>query len=397
MPSSLLLLKTDEVSDATINKSNATIVTPVLLTGTNYVGFRGTFTGFNPSSRFMLVDDTLCNPADITITPSSDTNLCPGAEVTLNASRGTGYTYQWYKDGVAIPGATASAYTASTAGNYTVQVKVSGCPAKTPAVTITVKPALSVYNVSGGGKLCVGDAGFDISLSGSDTGVTYQLYNGGGPTGTPLDGTGNALHFGLFSTSGNYTVIASSKTTSCSMYMSGNAAIDAVARPIALLSPAGTVAIKENESTTLTAAKGTDYTYQWLRNEAVMSGQTDTMLLVTEEGAYKLVVSNGICSDTSDVTDVRINTNADLKLTLLPNPNDGAFTVKGMLDKSYDGKVSMILVNMLGQKIYTYETYAVKGYVEANFALSQLLAKARYLVKISAGEEEHVLPLLIGK
>ncbi|MGL4632058.1 MAG: hypothetical protein ACRCVT_12715 [Leadbetterella sp.] len=35
---------------------------------------------------------------------------------------GSGYTYQWYKDNVLISGATLSSYTASSSGNYTVQV-----------------------------------------------------------------------------------------------------------------------------------------------------------------------------------------------------------------------------------------------------------------------------------
>ena len=44
----------DAASDATITSSNTILVTPTLFTGSNYVGFAGTFTGF---SRFFLVDN----------------------------------------------------------------------------------------------------------------------------------------------------------------------------------------------------------------------------------------------------------------------------------------------------------------------------------------------------
>ncbi len=52
-PSSLYIFKTDAATDADINASNSVEVTPTLITGSNYMGFTGSFTGF---SRFFLVD-----------------------------------------------------------------------------------------------------------------------------------------------------------------------------------------------------------------------------------------------------------------------------------------------------------------------------------------------------
>ncbi len=52
--------------------------------------------------------------------------LCSGDILTVNASITGNYSYQWYKDGVLIPGATTASYTINSAGTYTVQATLSG-------------------------------------------------------------------------------------------------------------------------------------------------------------------------------------------------------------------------------------------------------------------------------
>jgi gliding motility-associated-like protein len=88
---------------------------------------------------------SLCKmPAD-SILPSS-ANFCEGSTVKLSLK--PGYTYQWYKDSAAIPGATTNVYTASAAGKYTADIiAAGGCKAKTlnvSTVTIDKKPTLSI-------------------------------------------------------------------------------------------------------------------------------------------------------------------------------------------------------------------------------------------------------------
>ncbi|MES2479927.1 MAG: M4 family metallopeptidase [Bacteroidota bacterium] len=59
MPSTLKLLKTDELTDSTITILNSVTVIPTVITGTAYVGFSATFTGMTPTTRFMLIDGNL--------------------------------------------------------------------------------------------------------------------------------------------------------------------------------------------------------------------------------------------------------------------------------------------------------------------------------------------------
>ncbi len=77
------------------------------------------------------------------ITPASPEIGFGQESVTLEASTGTGYTYQWYQDDVAITGATQASLKASGAGSYTVAITANGCSATSSPVTVT---AANNYN-----------------------------------------------------------------------------------------------------------------------------------------------------------------------------------------------------------------------------------------------------------
>lgn len=61
---------------------------------------------------------------------SQGTALCDGSTLLLDATTAGGQNYQWYRNGVAIPGATSSTYTVSQDGIYQVNFTVSGCTLK---------------------------------------------------------------------------------------------------------------------------------------------------------------------------------------------------------------------------------------------------------------------------
>src|SRR5882724_2327452 len=80
------------------------------------------------------------------------------------------------------------------------------------------------FNVDGGGTLSSTVTSFPITLSGSQTGVSYQLMRYGVASGTPVAGTGSALTWASQNAEGPYMVIATGG--SCSgQQMSGTATI----------------------------------------------------------------------------------------------------------------------------------------------------------------------------
>ena len=77
---------------------------------------------------------TLVQPS---ITPDGTTSFCQGGSVTLTSNFTTGN--QWYKNGVAINGATAQTYIATISGDYVVQfTNAAGCAFSSPVTTVTV-------------------------------------------------------------------------------------------------------------------------------------------------------------------------------------------------------------------------------------------------------------------
>lgn len=156
-----------------------------------------------------------------------------GVPITLNGSE-LGVSYQLYLNGVPVgppligTGMTLLFPNQTQAGNYTVIATrpATGCSRQMNGVgTLTILPAPTIQNMTGGGSMCAGGAGFPVGLSGSQVGVKYQLLLDGVITGAPKNGTGAALSFGIRNLAGIYTVIATRNNNGCSAEMYGSAVI----------------------------------------------------------------------------------------------------------------------------------------------------------------------------
>jgi len=109
----------------------------------------------------------------------------------------------------------------------------TGCTSNmtgSPVVNINTPPG--AFNVVGGGAYCLGDVGRDISLSGSETGIHYQLYKGSTAVGTYHTGTTGALDYGFITTPGVYTILATNPTSLCTTLMTGSATISVNPVPV---------------------------------------------------------------------------------------------------------------------------------------------------------------------
>jgi hypothetical protein len=99
----------------------------------------------------------------------------------------------------------------------------------------------TAYIVTGGGAYCSGTGGISVGLANSESGVNYQLQNGGANTGSPVAGTGSAISFGNQTGAGTYTVVATRTATGCSGNMSGSVTVSI--NPLPALTIAGNTTI----------------------------------------------------------------------------------------------------------------------------------------------------------
>ena len=141
----------------------ATAPTPVTTaTGTTNYYVSQTVTGCE-SARTTIAVTVNALPA-ATITASGTTTFCTGGSVTLTSSTGT--SYKWL-NGTAQVG-TAATYTASVAGDYTVEVtNANNCKATSVPVTVTVGSAPNVPGVVSPISYCQNSTALPLTASGS--------------------------------------------------------------------------------------------------------------------------------------------------------------------------------------------------------------------------------------
>lgn len=168
-----------------------------------------------------------------------------GGGVTIGLSNSqTGVSYQLYNGATAVGSAVSGTNSAisfgtqTSAGTYTILATngTTSCAQNmTGNATITINALPTTYNVTGGGSYCAGGSGVAIGLANSQSGVSYQLYNGVTAVGSAVSGTNSAISFGTQTSSGTYTVKATNNTTSCAQTMTGSTSISINARPTSLL------------------------------------------------------------------------------------------------------------------------------------------------------------------
>jgi hypothetical protein len=162
------------------------------------------------------VDENVNTP-DATITPGGTVAACRGTTVTLSANSSPSYSYQWYKDGMAITGATNSTYnsTGTQHGYYTVVVTgVNGCVGTSDPTHVLRKPSLqatiTVAIPSNNPDLCV-NGRVKLHANGAQD-LTYQWYH----NNMLIAGATNQNYVAM--ATGSYTVKILNTASGCSKF-----------------------------------------------------------------------------------------------------------------------------------------------------------------------------------
>ncbi len=253
----------------------------------------------------------------ITTQPSAQAVSAGGsASFMVVASSASSLTYQWWKGGTAISGATVPVYSLSSAassdaGNYTVVVTNSlGSATSTPAtLTVNIPPGIisqpSAQSVTAGGS-----ASFNVVASGFVP-LTYQWRK----DGTAITGA-TAATYGLNSAvttdAGSYSVVVTNvygSATSTAAVLTVTAV--ATAPTITTQPSAQTVTKGLSASFTVVASGTVPLTYQWRKDGTAINGATAptyslNAAAISDSGSHTVVVTNSVGSATSTVATLTV-------------------------------------------------------------------------------------------
>ncbi|HEX6426474.1 MAG TPA: FG-GAP-like repeat-containing protein [Niastella sp.] len=313
---------------------------------TNYV-YKATATGryfvqvSNTSTGCVSNSDTVnvtVRPVPTTpvISVTGNIGLCNGDSVKLQSSAAV--NIQWYKDGVAIPGAVNADFFAKAAGNYNVGVSQDGCSAYSTSVLITVKalPAAPYIITAGSTALCNGDS---VKLQSSVATGNQWFKND-----TAITIATGKDYFAK--TGGLYAV----KTTQngCTSLSSAKTVITIYPLPARPVITAGGTMMSTNAGYS---------SYQWYFNNSIILGAVTSQYNATKNGVYKVEVTdqNG-CKNSSDNFNFVTTALSDVILQgytiqWFPNPVPGDLTIQVSAGASLIKPVTMWMIDANGKKV----------------------------------------------
>ncbi len=227
------------------------------------------------------------------ISPSTTQNICSGQTVFFLTNGGG--TYQWYRNGVAITGATNATYAATQAGNYYALVTNNGCNNSTQIVTVNVNPTPIATITSGGNNtFCQGSNALLVG-SGAGAGQTYQWLQNGAVVGNTNIYTANS--------SGNYQFIL---TQNGCADTSSIFTITVNPLPTATISPSSAQTTCSAFPVTLTASGGNSFT--WYFNGVQVVGNTSPAIIANQTGNYYATVTSAAgCSNNTPIVPITVN------------------------------------------------------------------------------------------
>ena len=334
----------------------STYTTPVTVIGDNAAVFSVVVSNSAGGVTSGNATLTVVVPAVITTQPVAQT-VTAGQSTTFSVTAtGTGpFTYQWRKNGVNIPGATASSYTTPTTSSadnnavFTVVVSNSAGTVTSSSATLTVVVAPTITTQPAAQTVNAGQtATFSVTASGTAT-LSYQWAK----NGTDISGaTSSSYTTPATSSADNAAVYTVTVSNSAGSVTSSNAILTVNVGPAISIQPASqTVTAGQTVSFGVVATGTAPLTYQWSKNGSNISGATSSMYttpatVVADSGAvFTVLVSNSISSVTSN----------NATLTVNPAPVAPAITAQPAAQTVTSGQTASFSVTASGTAPLSYQ------------------------------------------
>jgi len=344
--------------------TDSLILTGVTTAMNGYV-YRSIITGTCAPKDTTIVDTLHINPLPaVGITAYGNTTICPSDSASFVGLFTPGYTYQWYYNNTAIPGAVRDTFRANPAGGYKIGITNGfGCTSfsATDSVHYLAAPAVAI---TAGGPLgfCQGSS---VTLTGTtNAGVTYAWKLNGNFISNANNPADTAM------VSGSYVLYENNGTCGT---LSAPLVVTASPIPQAAITNTGSATFCSGQTVTLNANTGTGYTYQWsLDGTAQPNGSTRTFTAGIA-GNYTVQVFSGPgCSATSSIYPV----------FTIPSP--AAVATPSNSTFICPGAATMLNANALANTTYQWNlnSTAISG---ATYAAYSATTGGSYTVSVTSG------------
>ncbi len=273
----------------------------------------------------------------IAINPPTKTALCNGDTETLSINKtDPTWSYQWFKNDVAISGATATSYVVDASvpgfeGNYQVEISATGiCNERSAAVSITNADSFTVTRSNPANVVVLPSQPETLSVSTTAVTPTYQWFrNGsiiGGATNSTLDITQDGNYYVAVTQGGGTCpgTVKNSEPTTAVVPASFEIIIDNASAYTACVSTSMVLAVTTinavdngGAKTNVTSALVDSFAYQWKKDGANVAGETSKNISLTstiENGAYTVDGTLNSYNETSNNLSVQLLTNETLAI-----------------------------------------------------------------------------------
>jgi hypothetical protein len=234
--------------------------------------------------------------------------ICSGTstEVACSPSQGSNYTYQWKRNNVDIVGATNYSYTATLAGNYKCNITNACSTITTNTVNLSVVSSPSAVITPPVSNVICYPSSLLLSAN-SVPNATYQWYRNGVNV---INATQPLL---TVTTAGSYTI---GITANGCNTVSAPVVITVLAGPSSSVTASRYPIICSGDTLTLKSPSAVSTTWQWKKNNVIISGATDSIYKATTNGSYTVSVTNGCGSTVS--TPISLVVKAKSAATITP-------------------------------------------------------------------------------